>query len=458
MHPSAKLARQLADALDAVIFPVNREKKPALRAWQNLTRAQVGEPDILDRFSDRFPCLGVLLGPASNHLCSIDLDSDEWLDRFLAANPDLRGSLISRGARGGNVWVRVRGEYPKLSKVCCKGEAIGEWRATGGFTIIAGIHPSGCEYRREGGPPKELAFHEVHWPPGVRLRGFASAKPNAPLPHSAASLPDCTSPPLPVCTSALLHNTSMGHPPGAAPVSGVPQASRSEGEAGRARLTAAMLLAHQKAESTARERLERESPELARLYVQMLERRFEAHPHERNAVIVQATPFLYRAVAEKFVVPLLEHFYERHAPLFRDPPTQHRQEAEAMLAGVRETYLACLPEDERALYSCLPERQRDAYRICRDLAALPEQPAGPATFFLSADQLALRLGIRSMEAHRLIAKMGSLPVLERVVPGTQRAAGQRGKAATYRWLLPLPEAPSGPLCGAHSPPTTHAGP
>jgi predicted ArsR family transcriptional regulator len=176
---------------------------------------------------------------------------------------------------------------------------------------------------------------------------------------------------------------------------------------------------------------------LARLYAQMLEHHYEARPHERNAVIVEAVPFLYRAVARKFVVPLVCHFYERHAPLYRDSAGQHRQEAEAMLAGVRETYLASLPADEAAIYRSLPEDQRDTYRICRDLAARPDSPLGPATFFLSSDQLALRLDVHSVQAHRLLAKLGSLGVLEVAAPGTKRAAGQRGLATTYRWLLPL---------------------
>lgn len=465
MHPSAILAQRLAIELDAVIFPVRRNKRPLLHGWQKLTRERTDNPVFLQNFSDRCPSLGVLLGAESNHLCSVDLDSDEWLERFLGANPNLRASLVSRGARGGNVWVRLRDAYPGVSKLYCAGKSIGEWRATGGFTIIAGIHPSGCEYRRSGGPPVELAFGDLHWPAGVvfrhsgrkraahlathlasdlagdlapsgRGRRSQSGETTPLSSHSSDSLPDCTSAPLPVCTSAPLHNsmndvskregdrstspTSAPAPPSAPP-----------------RLSAAQVLAHQQTENAARAHLERESPGLARLYAQMLDHHYEARPHERNAVIVEAVPFLYRAVAEKLVVPLVCHFYERHAPLYRDSAAQHRQEAEAMLAGVRETYLASLPADEAALYRSLPEDQRDTYRICRDLAAQPESPYGPATFFLSADHLALRLGVLSMEAYRLLVKMGGLGVLEQAVPGTKRAAGQRGLATTYRWLLQI---------------------
>lgn len=437
MHPSATLAQRLAAELNAVIFPVRRDKKPGLNGWPKLTRERAGNPDFLRGFSDECPSLGVLLGPASNHLCSVDLDSDEWLDRFLAVNPGLRGSLISRGARGGNVWVRIRGEYPKLAKLFCHEAAVGEWRATGGYTVIAGIHPTGCEYRREGGPPVELQFKDIHWPDGVGLKRLARKNPLQNSPNSSAALPDCTAAPLHVCTSAPLHNKN-DHPQGGRVAPREPQASKSVAESGPPRLTAAQVLAHQAAEQTARAKLKRESPGLARLYGQMVERRFEARPRERNAVIVEAVPFLYRAIAGKFVVPLLCHFYESHAPLFRDSLAQHRQEAEAMLSAVGDSFLASLSADEGALYLSLSEDQRDTYRICRDLAALPEAPAGPATFFLSSDQLSLRLGCRSIEAYRLLTKFQNLPVIELVVPGTKRAAGQPCLASTYRWLLPLP--------------------
>lgn len=461
MHPSANLAQQLAAELGAVIFPVRRDKQPALRGWHQLTRAQTDSPKFRRRFTDASPSLGVLLGAASNHLCSVDLDSDEWLERFLGANPNLRTSLISRGARGGNVWVRLRGAYPGVSKLYCAGKSIGEWRATGGFTIIAGIHPSGCEYRRTGGPPVELAFGDLHWPAGVVFkrsgrkqaahlathlagdlapsgtgRRSQSGETTSLTSHSSDSLPDCTSAPLPVCTSAPLHNSmndvskregdrSTSPTPAPAPPSAPP------------RLSAAQVMAHQQAENAARARLERESPGLAHLYARMIGRRFEARPHERNAVIVEAVPFLYRAVAAHLVVPLVCHFHECHHLLFHDSPDQHRREAEAMLASVVETYLASLPAEERALYHTFTPDLRDAYRICRDLAAQPEPPAGPATFFLSADECALRLDVRSMEAHRLLAKLKSLPVIAVAAPGTKRAAGQPGRATIYRWLLQL---------------------
>jgi len=53
---------------------------------------------------------------------------------------------------------------------------------------------------------------------------------------------------------------------------------------------------------------------------------------------------------------------------------------------------------------------------------------------MSADEMGLRLGINSMQAHRILkgklAKMGIIMVVEN---GIQRAKGQRGIATIYQW-------------------------
>lgn len=140
-HPSRDLAVALSKALGAVIFPVGRDKKPAIRKWQELTLEDATSPRILSMYGPKYPSIGVLLGKPSGNLCSIDIDSDELLETFLKGNPKLASSLRSRAHRGGNIWVRIRGEYPRLSKLQFHGEPCGEWRADGGYTIIAGIHP-----------------------------------------------------------------------------------------------------------------------------------------------------------------------------------------------------------------------------------------------------------------------------------------------------------------------------
>jgi hypothetical protein len=131
---------------------------------------------------------------------------------------------------------------------------------------------------------------------------------------------------------------------------------------------------------------------------------------------------------------LVEFFYIVHKPIFKDPLSQHMKEAEALLKGVSETYLSSLPPDEQKLLQALAEREQIAYRILRDLAMRVTDDSPVRLFFMSADEMGLRLGINSMQAHRILkgklAKMGIIMVVEN---GIQRAKGQRGIATIYQW-------------------------
>lgn len=63
----------------------------------------------------------------------------------------------------------------------------------------------------------------------------------------------------------------------------------------------------------------------------------------------------------------------------------------------------------------------------------------PGLFFMSDDELGLRLAIKSMEAHRILkGRLTKLGVIVVVENGIRRAKGQRGIATTYRWnVAPL---------------------
>ena len=63
----------------------------------------------------------------------------------------------------------------------------------------------------------------------------------------------------------------------------------------------------------------------------------------------------------------------------------------------------------------------------------------PGLFFMSDDELGLRLAIKSMEAHRILkGKLAKLGIIEVVKNGVRRAKGQRGIATIYQWnMAPL---------------------
>lgn len=200
-------------------------KGPRYKGWQKLTWEQtqdpaftlrVPEPPDLEKpdaggeevwrprlYQDllRSGNIGVLLGEPSQlvedgrtwHLCSIDIDDSAAVDGFIAVNPGLAFTMQTAGSRGRNFWVWVEGLYPKLHKGICwlathdhesktvpgkmikAGEAdpdrpFGEWRATGGQTVLYGVHPSGCRYQTlVRKPPVRIAFDEICWPEGLFL-------------------------------------------------------------------------------------------------------------------------------------------------------------------------------------------------------------------------------------------------------------------------------------------------
>src|SRR6476660_3045179 len=78
------------------------KKGPNTKEWQKLTLTHM-TPDYLASLDGN---IGVSLGPASQGLCSIDVDNDNEFEGFLSLNPPLRDSLMSRGLRGANIWVR----------------------------------------------------------------------------------------------------------------------------------------------------------------------------------------------------------------------------------------------------------------------------------------------------------------------------------------------------------------
>jgi hypothetical protein len=113
--------------------------------------------------------IGVALGDKSGGLISIDFDDDDALRAFLSCNTAIRDTLISRGKRGGNVWYRMEGLYPDRVQHIKKGRtSVGEWRTTGGQTIIYGQHPDGGRYELVNNkPPMRVRFDQIVWPQGL---------------------------------------------------------------------------------------------------------------------------------------------------------------------------------------------------------------------------------------------------------------------------------------------------
>ena len=131
----------------ALLLPWPAKSNGGQRKWKHLQLGHMAEPSHLAKLA-KAGNIGVALGTVSNGLVTIDLDQGGYVDAFLAANPLLRSTLRTRGSRGCNIWVRCNGGFPPSQKLKnSSGEEIGEWRADGNQTIIAGTHPAGIPYQ-----------------------------------------------------------------------------------------------------------------------------------------------------------------------------------------------------------------------------------------------------------------------------------------------------------------------
>ena len=428
MNHFAQAALRIATELKAAVVPVSCEKKPAAKGWQNLSHLDSIQPKQLLKFGPDFPNVGVVLGRASGGLCSIDCDSSTALADLLASNPMLHGTLITTAHRGGNVWVRINGSYPRLTKITKAGQPWGEWRADGGYTVIYGIHREGMTYTGNSHAPLLIKFNQINWPEGVIL-GKARESCSTSTPSYSSEKLDSES--LNACIPALLYNIGEQSKGISAPQAPSPsQDSKS--------VTPQTILANMEDRRRAEEQLQVRSPGLLRLYATFIENRFQGMAGARNDFLVQAVPFLYRVVAPNCVLDLVMHFYDCNRALFHDSREQHQQEALSLLEGVGASYLVTLTSDERRIYDHLQPEQRTAFRICRDLALLPEPSRESFTFFLGCNQLADRMGLHPPQAQRLLQYFTGIGLIKRLSKGARWSPGSKAEASTYRWLLPSP--------------------
>jgi len=164
---------------NVVFLPLPKgSKQPLIKQWQNITFADTQKPayqQALEKCITRGGNIGVLLGPASAGLVSIDLDRDELVDPFIALCPKLALTTRTRGKRGCNFFLRLAPGtvYPNSQSSYALrdagGDKCGEWRCGGGSkgaqTIIFGEHPDGPLYQfLVENTPVELVFDtDLQW-------------------------------------------------------------------------------------------------------------------------------------------------------------------------------------------------------------------------------------------------------------------------------------------------------
>lgn len=143
--PVQRIQRLLGDQV-VVVWMSRGTKAPKFRGWQKQTVELMRDPRYVANLNSGHN-LGVLVGAPSGGVCSIDIDDDASVEPFLALNPQLRATLHTRARRGGNLWVKIRGQFPGPVKLETRdGKAWGEWRSTGNQTVIHGVHPEAASF------------------------------------------------------------------------------------------------------------------------------------------------------------------------------------------------------------------------------------------------------------------------------------------------------------------------
>ncbi|MDB0056357.1 bifunctional DNA primase/polymerase [Akkermansiaceae bacterium] len=394
--PSNILARLDAQA---VLIPIRKgSKASAVRGWSRLKFKSTQALTFQKRLTAA-PAIAVCLGSQSEGVCSIDFDNDSALAEFMALNPSLQNSLTTAGKRGCNIWLKVTGDMPR-TKVLKRGdEPLGEWRSTGGYTIICGLHPEGSAYRvLVNLPPISLAFDEIIWPEEWTTPEVVPLSPSPPLSQSSEySLPSKVS------KASLYH---------------APQS----------------LIERDRQAQEARKKLAQNSA-LSRFYERYVTRSFTPKQGSRNGSLVAMVTFLFHTVGRTRLIELVTAFHQINYDIFLDPLTQHMNEATSHLEALEADFLTKLSPNELAIVQQLPSQHLEAFRICRDLAHAEraESPAGE--FFISFNELADRLTTSPSQAGRVIEALISLEAFEVITKGQRYQKGRKSSATRYRWLV-----------------------
>ena len=150
-----------------VLLPWPAGSKGGRRKWHHFQLTHMNDARHLARL-EKAGNIGVALGKVSDGLVTIDVDSDEHVAPLLGLNPGLAKTLRTSACRGSNIWLRCVGEYPASCNLSdSSGNPIGEWRADGNQTIVAGTHPLGMPYRFiVEAPVVPITYQDIVWPQG----------------------------------------------------------------------------------------------------------------------------------------------------------------------------------------------------------------------------------------------------------------------------------------------------
>lgn len=375
-----------------VFFPCGQGdggKGPLVIAWQKLTLAQM-TPEHVRQCERPEYRMGVGLGRQSFGLCGLDCDDDGFLAEILRLNPALARTLTTACNRGATLWLRFTDPWPANKPLFWHGNKVGEWRATGNLSVVAGQDTDTGNWRRfvVRAPALVLPFASLDWPPG---------------------LTDASGTPWP------------GSPADFEPLFGIGDVERSSA----ATLRSTSLMGRAAQEKAAKQE---------RLYQDLLGH-LPTKQGERNAFICRTVPYLFHAVCEALVIRFsMRYFDEVGKPSgWRGDRDGHRKSVGSLIEALKEKYPVKLSPAERGIYERLKDdTERAAFRICRDCA----RRAGPRGIFpMAYGELAARLNCATGKAEKLLKGRfrDELQILRVDTVGQRRAKGRKGIGTRWRY-------------------------
>lgn len=402
--------QELYDILGAntVLIPITLgHKGPKIADWTKLEYGHTQNEYYQKRLLTGN--IGVVLGEASNNLCSIDCDKDEVLQEFLTLNPDAANTLVTKGKRGGNVWFRFTANtYPQRT---LRVADVGEFRSNGGQTVICGQHPDGIAYKLiQRHKVININFKCLKWPKAFLDNDnfLKNIQQYSPLYTSAGSQAESKTIPQSI-------SLSISH----------------KKQEKLQKLTAIAL------NETKISSFMKDKPEvLKKHYQRYIVDNFVAVEGSRNAAIVHLAPILTSAVHEEVALKLLMAFYEINKDLFNDSAEVHEQESIRALENCEKRFSETLNDYNKQFYAALNEFEKSTFRILFDLARASDGKPFP----LSANELAERLGLPSCnQGGRILKKFEKLEIIKINKKGAQHSKSNgRGLASTYEWDLDHP--------------------
>lgn len=162
-------------------------------------------------------------------------------------------------------------------------------------------------------------------------------------------------------------------------------------------------------------------------------------PGNRNDALVELVAGTFCAVCPRFVLGFAEAFHRANEAVFLDYPLERfAYEARHLLEGCLARYAdQSLNSTEAAAYAGLESGvEQAAFRICHSLAMCDSNPKfAVGRFFLSAQNLAHRLGVLDMTAWRLLRRFEEQGLIGVATKGARRSKETPARATEWVWHL-----------------------